>query len=508
MGLWRFLFAALVFILGVHGGETQSSTAAKFTSAQDQCVQNFKTGRKNFVLDTEESIEDGAVFLANPSVAHKIACIAECCRDPKCNLALIEDGHETGSRISCFLFNCLYKHKYVCRFIQKQGFTNYILNSVYEYYLNGRKSDGKDKLPIANPGRDVVVQPNEEVLLNGIESWDDRKIIKYQWSLISGDEYVQIEKTDLPDQVRVSKLVPGVYKFKLTVTNSAQRSDSAEVTVLVLTLAQSERYCLVPKKVGPCRGSFPRWHYNVASSKCEQFFFGGCKENNNNYLSEQECLNACKNTVISSGDTRKLPKEDCSSSCGEDEFKCSNGCCVKKEFECDGQQHCSDDSDEKNCDQLNNSLTRLLRIEVNKKAHCIDPPVVGPCRASFSRWYYDPLNKKCHHFTYGGCDGNENNFETTDKCMNNCSGVTENDVFAEGLFVRGEEELGESQSASVALAVVLVIAILAILAVLGYCFLKNKRKNHQHQRVATSSPPVVYSEDDQQLVYNSTTAKA
>lgn len=57
-------------------------------------------------------------------------------------------------------------------------------------------------------------------------------------------------------------------------------------------------------------------------------------------------------------------------------------------------------------------------------AHCTDPPETGPCRAHFTRWYYDPLNKKCHHFIFGGCDGNENNFETTDKCMSNCSGVT------------------------------------------------------------------------------------
>ncbi|KAL0163829.1 hypothetical protein M9458_039582, partial [Cirrhinus mrigala] len=90
------------------------STAERLASAQDPCVQHFKTGRKNFVLDTEESIEDGAVFLANPSVAHTD-------EDPKCNLALIEDGHETGSNNSCFLFNCLYKQKYVCRFIQKRG---------------------------------------------------------------------------------------------------------------------------------------------------------------------------------------------------------------------------------------------------------------------------------------------------------------------------------------------------------------------------------------------------
>uniref|UniRef100_A0A8C2L3W6 Kunitz-type protease inhibitor 1-like n=1 Tax=Cyprinus carpio TaxID=7962 RepID=A0A8C2L3W6_CYPCA len=510
MGSRRFLFAALFFILSVYGGETQSSTAEKLISAQDNCVQTFTLGREDFVLDTEESIKDGAVFLHNSSVSHRDACIAACCEDPRCNLALIEDGNEKGSKNSCYLFNCLYKNKYVCRFIKKQGFTNYILHSVYEYYLNGRKSGGKDKLPIANAGQDVVVQPNQEVLLNGIESWADRKIIDYHWSNISGDTSVHMEKTDLPDQVRVTKLVPGVYKFKLTVTDSAHHSDSAQVTILVLTPEQSERHCLAPKKVGPCRGSFPRWHFNAASRKCEQFNFGGCKENNNNYLSEQECLNACQNTTGNAHliVLRQWCTVNCSLSCGEDEFKCSNGCCVKKEFECDEQQQCDNGSDEENCEQLNNSLTRLLRIEVNKKAHCTDPPVVGPCRASFPRWYYDPLNKKCHRFTYGGCDGNENNFDTTDNCMNNCSGVTENDVFAKGLFLRSEDELGESQSASVTLAVVLVVAILTVLAVLGYCFLKNKRKNHQHQRVATSSPPVVYSEGDQQLVYNSTTAKA
>lgn len=60
----------------------------------------------------------------------------------------------------------------------------------------------------------------------------------------------------------------------------------------------------------------------------------------------------------------------------------------------------------------------------NGIAHCTDPFVVGSCRASFTRWYYDPLKKKCHRFTYGGCDGNENNFETSDKCMDDCSGVS------------------------------------------------------------------------------------
>lgn len=50
---------------------------------------------------------------------------------------------------------------------------------------------------------------------------------------------------------------------------------------------------MAPKKAGPCRGSFPRWHYNGAEEKCEEFLFGGCRENLNNYLTEGECVKAC-----------------------------------------------------------------------------------------------------------------------------------------------------------------------------------------------------------------------
>lgn len=57
---------------------------------------------------------------------------------------------------------------------------------------------------------------------------------------------------------------------------------------------------MAPMKVGPCRGSFPRWHYNAASQKCEKFIFGGCRDNLNNYLSQEECTTACSGSGISS----------------------------------------------------------------------------------------------------------------------------------------------------------------------------------------------------------------
>lgn len=60
-------------------------------------------------------------------------------------------------------------------------------------------------------------------------------------------------------------------------------------------LTFSIEHCLTPKKVGWCRGSFPRWFYNPVLQQCEEFIFGGCKANKNNYLREEECKLACKN---------------------------------------------------------------------------------------------------------------------------------------------------------------------------------------------------------------------
>uniref|UniRef100_A0A8C9MFF3 BPTI/Kunitz inhibitor domain-containing protein n=1 Tax=Serinus canaria TaxID=9135 RepID=A0A8C9MFF3_SERCA len=40
---------------------------------------------------------------------------------------------------------------------------------------------------------------------------------------------------------------------------------------------------------------------------------------------------------------------------------------------------------------------------------CSAPPVTGPCRAAFPRWFYVPAEKSCREFTYGGCRGNANN---------------------------------------------------------------------------------------------------
>jgi hypothetical protein len=52
---------------------------------------------------------------------------------------------------------------------------------------------------------------------------------------------------------------------------------------------------------------------------------------------------------------------------------------------------------------------------------CHLPAEQGPCEAAFERWYFNAERGVCQVFTYGGCDGNENNFETLAACHAACA---------------------------------------------------------------------------------------
>lgn len=51
---------------------------------------------------------------------------------------------------------------------------------------------------------------------------------------------------------------------------------------------------------------------------------------------------------------------------------------------------------------------------------CDLPKVVGPCRGAFPRFFYNNETGECEHFIYGGCSGNENNFESREECERQC----------------------------------------------------------------------------------------
>lgn len=54
---------------------------------------------------------------------------------------------------------------------------------------------------------------------------------------------------------------------------------------------------------------------------------------------------------------------------------------------------------------------------------CEQPKVAGPCKALMPRFHYNKDTKKCEKFDYGGCMGNENNFEKIEDCSKKCIDV-------------------------------------------------------------------------------------
>uniref|UniRef100_UPI003AADD7DA protein AMBP-like n=1 Tax=Centroberyx gerrardi TaxID=166262 RepID=UPI003AADD7DA len=51
---------------------------------------------------------------------------------------------------------------------------------------------------------------------------------------------------------------------------------------------------------------------------------------------------------------------------------------------------------------------------------CNATPDVGPCFGMSQRYFYNSSSMSCELFSYGGCLGNQNNFETERECLQSC----------------------------------------------------------------------------------------
>ncbi|XP_016924951.2 kunitz-type serine protease inhibitor bitisilin-2 [Drosophila suzukii] len=61
--------------------------------------------------------------------------------------------------------------------------------------------------------------------------------------------------------------------------------------------------CHQPKETGRCFALFYRYAYNVDTQSCEEFVYGGCAGNKNNFESKEQCEQACLGKSISESST-------------------------------------------------------------------------------------------------------------------------------------------------------------------------------------------------------------
>ncbi|KAJ9585100.1 hypothetical protein L9F63_020556, partial [Diploptera punctata] len=185
--------------------------------------------------------------------------------------------------------------------------------------------------------------------------------------------------------------------------------------------------CEQPKLEGPCRGNFSRWYYNEQLRMCQEFTYGGCHGNRNNFLTETECHHHCLKPYTSR-DYCTLQRDE--GNCTERHprwfFDAEENRCMPFYYSgCGGnsnnfetQKACEADCPPKQ--KLMTIIVGILKSNSSKQDICLMPAAAGECHNYTERWYYDSYHVRCTPFYYGGCGGNENNFISLDACQHRC----------------------------------------------------------------------------------------
>ncbi|CAL1531650.1 unnamed protein product [Lymnaea stagnalis] len=136
------------------------------------------------------------------------------------------------------------------------------------------------------------------------------------------------------------------------------------VTKVETTGSQRIEKCKAIASTVKCTDYVVKWRFNDKKKECERHWWGGCPDNGNVFDTKEGCEALCKKGVL-----------------------------IAETVDLD-----------------------FINI-------CDMPSDPGPCKASMPRYYYNPRERKCIGFIFGGCQGNENNFATLTDCQRECLGA-------------------------------------------------------------------------------------
>lgn len=169
--------------------------------------------------------------------------------------------------------------------------------------------------------------------------------------------------------------IPGYKKTTIKTTSGAEKPD----------------FCFLEEDPGICRGFMTRYFYNNQSKQCEQFKYGGCLGNSNNFETLEECKNTCEDPVNE----------------------------VQKGNYVTDRNTVTDRTTVNNM-VIPQATKAPSHWDYDIPSWCLEPADSGLCKASEKRFYYNPAIGKCRQFNYTGCGGNNNNFTTKQDCNRAC----------------------------------------------------------------------------------------
>ncbi|XP_019853361.1 PREDICTED: uncharacterized protein LOC105313106 isoform X2 [Amphimedon queenslandica] len=223
----------------------------------------------------------------------------------------------------------------------------------------------------------------------------------------------------------------------------------------------SKNPCEKPKIIGSCNGEYLRFYYDNSMEQCEPFMYSGCDGNENNFPSLNECSQTCgcpqnesslldctndpcqSNTCPSAPTAQCFPDycgnctsryyyndqevtETCSCSNGLKPVLCAPSCLSTCHIP---EPICPVSTCVPGCGCTNDTIYDEVKEECVLPSSCDTcslPPLSGPCRGAFPRWFYNSSSGSCELFLYGGCSGNANRFITLQQCIQSCGCGTGN----------------------------------------------------------------------------------
>ena len=200
--------------------------------------------------------------------------------------------------------------------------------------------------------------------------------------------------------------------------------------------------CLLDKDKGNCSAEFTRFYYSLTADACIQFSWSGCGGNENNHLTEEDCLDKCTGSgsttqpATGSGIQLKDPEEVCAQPAAPGNckakldryyFKPGSGKCEKFVFGgCLGNENNFRSLEECQgfCKSVMPEQNRNHNPEVRTTTDCTLPADRGSCPGNITMFFFEDITDSCQSFQYGGCLGNGNRFSSLSECENYCGSLT------------------------------------------------------------------------------------
>ncbi|VDP26201.1 unnamed protein product [Heligmosomoides polygyrus] len=154
--------------------------------------------------------------------------------------------------------------------------------------------------------------------------------------------------------------------------------------------------CCQPVDLGTGSEDLPRWFIDKKQNRCAPFSYGGIGGNENNFISQVTCSEACP--VYRNYCPHGIPLVDGNvvTACGIDRG-CPDGFICHMSSEFNVSICCQDPVD-----------------------FCSAPRDPGPCTDFETRYGYNSASDTCVEYQYGGCDGTLNNFRSLQRCTEIC----------------------------------------------------------------------------------------